>query len=357
MATIRPRRRRDGKLAYQAEVRIKRNGRVVHRESRTFDRRRLATEWATQLEDQLSKPDAVPKRKQLALAGPLHKILLKYRKEVSEIRPMGRSKSAHIKFLEKTSLANIDVAGINSSDLIEHVRARRKSGAGPSTVNNDLVWLRIILRYARAAWNVPVDLTAIDDAYEVLRTEKLVAKSKARSRRPTHSELSALTEHFRQKEKRRSSIPMRDIMWFAIHSARRQSEITSLLIDDNDDKTQTGIVRNLKHPTDRELFRRFKYSNEAWEIVCRQNHDEDRVFPFEPKTIGAAFTRACRMLEIEDLHFHDLRHEATSRLFEAGYSIVEVQQFTLHDSWGTLNRYTHLRPESVAIRAPRRAKA
>ena len=41
---------------------------------------------------------------------------------------------------------------------------------------------------------------------------------------------------------------------------------------------------------------------------------------------------------------HDLRHEATSRLFEAGYSIVEVQQFTLHDSWGTLSRYTHLRP-------------
>ncbi|MDH3747744.1 MAG: hypothetical protein OER97_06015, partial [Gammaproteobacteria bacterium] len=169
MATIRRRRRRDGSLAYLAEVRIKRDGRLVHRESKTFDKRRLATEWATRLESKLSKPDAVPKRKQLALSGPLHKILLKYRKEVSEIRPMGRSKSAHIKFLEKTSLANIDVGDIESSDLIEHVRARRKSGAGPATVNNDLVWLRIILRYARAAWNVPVDLTVIDDAYEVLR--------------------------------------------------------------------------------------------------------------------------------------------------------------------------------------------
>jgi len=351
MATIRPRRHRDGKLAYQAEVRIKRNGRLVHRESKTFDRRRLATEWATRLEDRLSMPDAVPKRKQLTLRGPLHKILLKYRKEVSEIRPMGRSKSAHIKFLEKTSLANIDVVDIKSSDLIEHVRARRRSGAGPSTVNNDLVWLRIILRYARAAWNVPVDLSAIDDAYEVLRAEKLVAKSKVRSRRPSQSELSRLTEFFRDKEKRRSSMPMSDIMWFAVHSARRQREITSLLADDNDEKTQTGIVRNLKHPADRELFRRFKYTHEAWEMVCRQSHDEERIFPFEPKTIGAAFTRACRVLEIEDLHFHDLRHEATSRLFETGYSIVEVQQFTLHDSWSTLSRYTHLRPETVAIRA------
>lgn len=144
---------------------------------------------------------------------------------------------------------------------------------------------------------------------------------------------------------------MSDIIWFAVHSARRQSEITNLLVDDNDEETRTGIVRNLKHPSDRELFRSFKYTHEAWEIVVRQKHNNDRVFPFEPKTIGAAFTRACRVLEIEDLHFHDLRHEATSRLFETGYSIVEVQQFTLHDSWGTLSRYTHLRPEGVAIRS------
>jgi Phage integrase family len=54
--------------------------------------------------------------------------------------------------------------------------------------------------------------------------------------------------------------------------------------------------------------------------------EEIRNRPVEPRTIGAAFTRACRVLEIEDLHFHDLRHEATSRLFETGYSIVEVRR-------------------------------
>ena len=146
MATIRPRRRRDGNLAYQAEVQIKRNGRVVHRESRTFARRRLATEWAGRLENQLSEPDAVPKRKQLALRGPLHKILLKYRQEVSEIRPMGRS----------------------------------KSGAGPSTVNNDLVWLRIILRYGRAAWNVPVDNRTMKNGSSPLRQRRSASPLLAR---------------------------------------------------------------------------------------------------------------------------------------------------------------------------------
>ena len=58
------------------------------------------------------------------------------------------------------------------------------------------------------------------------------------------------------------------------------------------------------------------------------------------------------LLGIEDLHFHDLRHEATSRLFEAGYSIPEVAQFTLHRSWKDLQRYANLRPAKLQLRAP-----
>ncbi len=267
------------------------------------------------------------------------------------MRPLGRSKASNIRYLEKCDISKLDALDLKSSDLIAHIRARRQTGAGPSTANNDLVWLRVVLRYARTAWNLPINLSVIEDASEVLKAEKMIAKAKRRTRRPTAVELDALTDYFVQKERRRSVVPMSDIMWFAIHSGRRQGEIASLLFSDNDEASQTGIVRNIKHPTDRGLFRRFKYTPEAWEIVCRQQHDRHRIFPFEPKSIGAAFRRACQMLDIHDLRFHDLRHEATSRLFEAGYSIVEVQQFTLHDSWGTLSRYTHLRPERVEIRS------
>ena len=53
--------------------------------------------------------------------------------------------------------------------------------------------------------------------------------------------------------------------------------------------------------------------------------------------------RACKMLGIKDLHFHDLRHEATSRLFERGFSIVQAQQITLHCKRATLppTHYLH----------------
>ncbi len=122
---------------------------------------------------------------------------------------------------------------IKSSDIITHVRSRRQSGAGPSTTNNDIVWLRVILRYARAAWDLPFDLAVIDDANEVLKAEKPIAKSKSGSRRPTADELDELADLFERRDKRHSNMPMKDIMWFAVHSARRQSEITDLLFRDS----------------------------------------------------------------------------------------------------------------------------
>ena len=356
MATIRTRRRSDGSLAYLSEIRIKRDGQVVHRESKTFDRMGQARAWSATREKRLAKVDLVKKPTRTPGNAKLREVLQRYRKEVSEVRPMGRTKTSHIRYLEKCQIATMPACEIETSDIIAHIRSRRQAGAGPSTANNDIVWMRVILRYAKAAWSLPFELSVIDDAAEVLKAEKLIGKAKSRYRRPTATELELLTGFFEKRDRRRSNIPMKDIMWFAIHSARRQGEITELLFSDNDVEHQTGLVRDLKHPSDRDQIRRFKYTDEAWEIAIRQEHDEDRIFPFEPRSIGSAFRNACKLLEIHDLHFHDLRHEATSRLFEAGYSIVEVQQFTLHDSWGTLSKYTHLRPELVEIRQPNKRR-
>ena len=85
----------------------------------------------------------------------------------------------------------------------------------------------------------------------------------------------------------------------------------------------------------------------GWDIVHAQPKYSRYVFPYNPKSVSEAFTSACRILGIEDLRFHDLRHEAISRLFELGYDIHEVAQFSLHSSWEDLKRYTHLRPENL----------
>jgi integrase len=176
---------------------------------------------------------------------------------------------------------------------------------------------------------------------------RLVGKPRRRKRRPTAEELKRLREHFKSRD-RRATIPMQAIMDFAIASALRESEICRLEWRDNDKATRTGMVRDAKHPTTKEgNHRRFKYTPEAWALVTAQPQTSEYIFPYDPKSIGTAFTRACNLLGIQDLRFHDLRHEATSRLFERGYQIHEVAQFTLHDSWNELKRYTNLRPENL----------
>jgi integrase len=176
---------------------------------------------------------------------------------------------------------------------------------------------------------------------------RLTGKSKRRTRRPTTAELNALLKYFKRRDQR-VTLPMVDLVNFALYSARREGEICRLEWEDNDAVARSGMVRDAKHPTHKEgNHRRFKYTAEAWAIVERQPQTGEYIFPYDPKSISAAFTRACHVLAIQDLRFHDLRHEATSRLFERGYHIHEVAQFTLHESWNELRRYTNLKPENV----------
>jgi integrase len=169
-----------------------------------------------------------------------------------------------------------------------------------------------------------------------------------RDRRLREGEEKRLLDYFAGKG---SSIPMGDIVAFALVSARRQEEITRIRWDDVDEEKGVAWLDDVKHPTRKEGNRKsFRLLPEALAIIKRQPKVSEYVFPYNPKTVGALFTRAVAMLGLPDLHFHDLRHEATSRLFERGYVIHEVAQFTLHESWATLKRYTNLRPEDVPVK-------
>ncbi len=77
---------------------------------------------------------------------------------------------------------------------------------------------------------------------------------------------------------------------------------------------------------------------------------DGKVWGMRADSITQAFDRACRRAAIDDLRFHDLRHEATSRLFEKGFNPMEVSAITGHKTLQMLKRYTHLRAEDLAKR-------
>lgn len=349
MGTITQRRRANGEIGYTAQIRVKQDGKLVFSEAATFNRKQLATEWLRRREAELDAKRA--RGEPIGRGATIGKLIDWYLEEAQKITPWGRSKQADLLRLRKTALAEKDSTRLSVSEVIGHITTRRQiDGVGPSTALNDLVWLRQVFRSARASLGVPAQLQAIDDAKAELMTTRVVAKSRNRQRRVSPDE-EALLLKFLSERDARARIPMVDIVQFALLAARRQEEICRLKWVDVDRERGIAWLDDVKHPRHKTGNRRsFRLLSAAMLIVERQPRTAEYVFPYESKSVGAAFTRACKMLELQDLHFHDLRHEATSRLFERGYSIQEVAQFTLHESWATLQRYTHLRPENVPER-------
>ena len=346
MATVTKCAASDGSDAWRARICIKRQGKTIYEEARTFQIESNAEVWANGREHELEDSDELSKS---INRGTTLKHLLRAYIADSDIR-MGHTKHSHLLFLQGTELAKMDLAELRQLHFVEHVRERLETGALPATVSNDLIWLRTVARWALPFDDYPMDVDEIEKALVYCQQHNYVTQSKTRDRRPTSDELWRLSEYFDACDPG-AKLPMQDIMWFAVHSGRRQAEITRLLWSDNDYDERSGLVRNLEHPRRQEPQNvRFKYSNSAWEIVQRQPGNDLRIFPYNSKSVGAAFNRACHHLKIEDLRFQDLRHEATCRLIESGHSLPEVQQFTLHLDGHLLRKYLHLRPREVAQR-------
>lgn len=313
--------------------------------SQSFPTKAMAQTWGERIEREIAQRRSTGASEADSMT--LSTLIDWYVKNQSAITPFGRSKTADMKRLKTYTIAEKVASQLRTQDYVKHAEERRGSGTGPATVQNDLIWIRQVIKAARASRGLNASLEPLSDATNYLRQSRTIAKSKVRSRRLEKGEEQKILDYFRP---RRSSTPMFDIVEFALATTRRQEEITRLRWKDIDFKQGIAALDDVKHPTQKIGNRKtFRLLPEATKIIKRQSQTSEFVFPYNPRTIGALFTRAMRMIGIENLHFHDLRHEATSRLFERGYAIHEVAQFTLHDSWQTLRRYANLRPENVRI--------
>lgn len=348
MATISKRKKRDGSAAYTAQIRMMRGGKLVHSEARTFPKKAMAVEWSKRRELELMAPGGIitAKWKGVTVGDAIERYVHEF------CQGAGRTKLSTINQLTSAPIGRVKINELTSEHIISHGVMRINSGVKPQTVYHDMSSLGMILRTAAAAWKMPVNLSEFEEARLLMRSKGLVTRADQRERRPTTGEIDKIRAHFRRSH-RRTMLPMEDLMDFAIASARRQDEITRILWSDLDTEASTCWVRDAKHPRKKQgNHKRFKLTREAMAIIQRQPRaeGEDRIFPFKGKSIGSRWGLTTLACGIEDLWFHDLRHEATSRLIEAGYDIVEVQQFTLHESWEVLKRYTHLRPENLKLR-------
>ncbi|SDB18604.1 Phage integrase family protein [Pseudomonas sp. NFACC23-1] len=346
MGTITSRKRKDNSTAYTAQIRINRDGKTVYQESQTFDRKQVAQAWIKRRETELAAPGAIERANRKGVT--IKKMIDQYLDEYEKIRPLGKTKRATLTAIKETWLGEVDDSALNSQKLVEFAQWRMSKEGGyvqAQTVGNDLSHLGAVLSVARPAWGYEIDPLAMPDARRVLRKLGMVTKSKERNRRPTLEELDQLMEYFFERDARgNSAIPMPKIIAFALFSTRRQEEISRICWDDLDESRQAVLVRDMKNPGQKignDVW--CHLPDEAWAILQTMPKLKKEIFPYNGKSISAAFTRACPILGIEDLHFHDLRHEGVSRLFEMDWDIPRVSSVSGHRDWNSLRRYTHLR--------------
>ncbi len=325
-------------LSWVADIRRKGHKSI----SKSFTTKGRAQVWAREIESQM---DALQFKDARGLTGITVKQLIeRYQEEIGGIKEFRRTKIAVLETWKVTH-GDVTLADLNSDLLIKWAKDRAKTVTG-ATIAVDLAYLGAVIKTAKELWRLPVDVTICKEATASLKYMGLSAKSKHRERRPTQKEIDDICLHFTCKTRQR--VPMEDLILFAVDTAMRLGEIVNLKWADLNETEKTVIIRNRKHPTEKDgNDQEVPLLGNAFSIAMRQKRTDERIFPIAEGTPSSLFPRACRELGIVDLRFHDLRHEGVSRFFEQKYSIEQVALLSGHRDWKMLARYTQVRAKDL----------
>lgn len=332
MASITERRnRRGGLIGYQTQVR--RKGYPV--QTRTFRSYRDAELWAATVESEMGRGVWRPSAE--AESTTLAEALRRYRSEITPKKRGARQEEGRIGKLLVHPLALRSLASVRGKDIADFIRDREGGGAGGNTIRLDLALISHVYTIARSIWGMeslqnPVSLTKG-------ARPRLPA---GRDRRLQEGEEAALLVAASE-----INLELKSIIVFAIETGMRQSEIIGMRWECVDLKVRTVRLAQTKNGSPRVV----PLSTRAADVLAGLPRRIDgRVWSYSVEGVRSGWQRARAAAGITGLTFHDLRHEATSRLFEKGLDVMSVAAISGHKTLAMLKRYTHLKAEDLVKR-------
>jgi integrase len=336
-----------GDVRYRCTVGVKQDGKYIHRERKTFSKQSLAKAWGVNRVADIEQNGLPLPAKSAAKTLTLGELIQKYM-DHPHVK-FGRSKRETLNLVLRTHIATIPLNELTTSSYIDHA-AMRRTTVQPSTAAHDINYIGKALSSAKPLFDISIDYEAFLTARETMRQMGIIGTGNTRSRRPTGIELDRIIERLKEKTVTSySGAPFADILMFSVLSCMRIGEVTRIQWSDVDKKNRAVLVRDRKDP-------RKKQGNhmvvpllgQAWEILENQPKKGDYVFPFKERSLTQTFRQVTKELGVEDLHYHDLRREGASRLFEAGFSLEEVAQVTGHKSLDILWKvYREIYPQTL----------
>lgn len=330
---------------YQAIIR--RKGRPV--ESKTFRTKTEAQEWARAVESEMDRGlyQSASDAERTTFAELLERFRAEFAPHHYRRRDDGkeawRFQCARLEdFFGDYALTAIDaklVAKYRDGRMRPPVGADRKP-VSESTVRKEIFMLSKILGFAQTECGI---LLPRGNPVEKVRVP---SDGKARDRRLTADEWAAL-----EREVGKSRSPyLKPAFELAVETAMRQAELLSLTPGMIDKGRRLAMLLD-PDKIKTEEPRAVPLSSRALAVLesLPRPIKGGRLLPVDRMTLYHAFAAACKRAGVANFTWHDLRHEALSRLAERGdFSVLELAAISGHKTLQMLKRYTHLQAESLA---------
>ena len=301
--------------------------------SKTFERKVDAEAWAREIESEMDRGIFVSRKE--AESTTLKEALERYAEEYIPRLAQKDREVNRVKLLLKRPLTTRFLASIRVKDIADFIKERESEGVGANTIRLDLALLSRLFEVASSDWG----MESLSNPVLKVNKPKLPSGRTRRLEKDEEQRLLAVCPP-----------PFQYVVRFALATAMRREEISSLKWADVDLENRSVHLPKTKNGESRTV----PLSPVALEILLelsRTNNDSLLVFSFSPNAITLAMGKARKRAELENLHFHDLRHEAISRFFEhTDLDVMEIKAITGHRTMQMLARYTHLRTARLADR-------
>ncbi len=305
--------------------------------SKSFLSKADALKWARNIESQLDLGTFAPRQ-----AMPrLRSMVERYVDEVTPMKKGALQERYRAQQIKKTQLADMLIDRIDGV-AISTYRDERLTEVSNNTVRLELAFLSVVFEQCRREWG-----WAVSNPVKHIRIPK---PGKPRQRRLEAGEEEALLSACRDS----GAYYLESFVILAIETGMRFGELAGVRRENLNVPSRTIYLPDTKngHARTVPLSSRALVAIQALPMSI-----DGRLFPVKKGSIRSAFLVAMRKAKVlsggvllQDLRFHDLRHEAVSRLFEKGLNPIEVGMVSGHKTLSMLQRYTHLRAEELVTK-------
>ena len=296
--------------------------------TKTFDTKSSAQDWIKHIEHAL-KSNVLPDHSVQSMT--LYDLLNRYAEKVSSNLKGSEIEIYKLRLIQRYPVSKNKLSYLTKKHF-ENYRDQRLKEVKSGTVHAEIMLLKRVYKIAIEQWG-----------YGIIKNplSSIVAPPPHTSRKRRLNQQEQIDVCIAAKYQRNDYIC--SVIEFAIETGMRRSEILKLKWCDINFHTGFASLFDTKNGEDRKV----PLTKRCIKVLNQLPRSHEHVFPLSATCLSQAWQRTVKKAGIEDLRFHDLRHEAISRFFEMGMNIAEVALISGHKDVTQLFRYTHLNPENV----------